>query len=144
MTRGEAWFSHATTALVSVTGIVYGWMRYFAKPADEFALVNHPWQGDVQALHILFAPLIVFACGLVWRDHVWGRFRSGYPGRRKGGLTLMAIFFPMVASGYLLQTTTNESLMNVWIGVHVSTSVLWIVVYLAHQLTPRCESGDAR
>lgn len=145
MTRSEAWFAHATTVAVGGTGVVYGWMRYFVQPADEFAVVNHPWQGQVQALHILFAPLLVFACALIWRNHVWTRFRSGYRVRRKGGLTLLAIFFPMVLSGYLLQTSTDEVLREVWIVLHVATSCAWILVYVAHQLSPRRRRlADAR
>jgi len=137
MTRAEAWFSHVTTVLVGGTGLVYGWMRYLAEPADEFAVVNHPWQPDLQAAHILFAPLVLFAIGLVWRNHVWARFRSGFAQRRKSGLVLLAIFFPMVASGYLLQVTSAEPWRDAWIVLHVATSVLWIAVYTAHQLAPR-------
>lgn len=140
MTRAEAWFSHLATAAVGGTGLVYGWMRYFAEPTDEFALVGHPWQPALQACHVVFAPLLVFACGLLWRTHVWGRFRSGQVERRKGGLTLMALFFPMVASGYLLQVSAEEPWRTLWIWTHGTTSVLWIVVYVAHQLTPRRET----
>ncbi len=137
MTRAEAWFSHVATVLVGGTGLVYGWMRYFAAPIDEFAVANHPWQPTTQHLHLLFAPLVVFACGLVWRDHIWVRFRSGFPVRRRTGLTLFAIFFPMVASGYLLQVAIEEAWRTAWIVVHVATSCLWILVYLGHQLLPR-------
>jgi len=137
VTRGEAWFSHGTTALVGGTGVIYGWMRYLAEPTDEFALVNHPRQPDLQGLHILFAPWLVFAVALLWRNHIWGRVRSGFRPRRKGGLSLLAIFFPMVASGYLLQTTADQAWLRAWVVVHVATSCLWILTYVAHQLSPR-------
>ena len=38
MTRGEAWFTHASSVLVGGTGLVFGWMLYFAEPTDEFAI----------------------------------------------------------------------------------------------------------
>ncbi len=85
MSRGEAWLQHVANVLVGGTGLVYGWMRYFASPFDEFARVNHPWQPDLQGLHVVTAPLLVFASGLIWRDHVWKRVRSGFRPRRRLG-----------------------------------------------------------
>ena len=137
MTKAEAWFSHAATILVGGTGVVYGWMRYFAEPADEFAVVNHPLEPTTLHLHILFAPLVIFACGLVWREHVWQRLVGGSPGRRKTGLLLLGVFAPMAVTGYLIQVSTSELWRDVWIYVHVATSILWIVGYGVHQLTPR-------
>jgi len=134
VTKAEAWFSHAATVLVGGTGVVYGWMRYFAEPVDEFAVVNHPWEPTTLHLHILFAPLVIFACGLVWRSHVWKRVVSGFRSRRKTGLVLFAVFVPMAVTGYLIQTTTSLWLSNVWIWVHVGASILWIVGYVVHQL----------
>ena len=63
MTRAEAWLQHLANVLVGGTGLVYGWMRYFAEPADEFSVVNHPWQPDLHSLHVITAPLLVFASG---------------------------------------------------------------------------------
>ncbi|HED64861.1 MAG TPA: hypothetical protein ENJ09_04810 [Planctomycetes bacterium] len=137
MTRGQSRCIHAATALVGVSGLVYGWMRYFAVPEDEFAVVNHPWQPALQASHILFAPLLVFAVGLVWRDHIWARISFGSPARRRGGLVLTSLVFPMIASGYLLQTATSEAWRTTWIWVHGVTGCLWLVVYLIHQATPK-------
>lgn len=144
MTRSEAWLVHASCALVGVTGVIYGWMRYFAEPADEFAVVNHPAQPLLQHLHVLVAPLLVFACGLVWRDHVWARIRSSFPLRRPTGLLLAALFAPMAASGYGLQVAVDDVWRRVWIVVHVATSVLWIGGYLVHQLSPRGTRPGAR
>ena len=144
MTKGEAWLSHAATLAVGGTGIVYGWMRYFATPADPFAVVNHPWQPFVQHAHVVAAPLLVFALGLVWREHVWQRVRSGFKARRRTGTLLCALVFPMIASGYLLQVAEGETARDVWICVHVATSVLWVLGYPAHQLAPRRRRAAAR
>ena len=141
MTRSEAWFAHASALLVGGTGVVYGWMRYFAEPADEFAVVNHPWQPQVHNLHVLTAPLIVFAVGVVWRAHVWARVRSGFRPRRPTGLALALSFVPMSASGYLLQTASDEDWRTAWIVVHVATSLLWCVGYTVHLVSRR---GPAR
>jgi hypothetical protein len=137
MTRGEAWFQHSANILVGGTGLVYAWMRYLAEPSDEFAIVNHPWQPDVQHLHVLTAPLLVFASGLIWREHVWRRVRAGYEPRRKLGLALFALLVPMIASGYLLQVATSDGWRAGWAWTHLATSLAWLLAYVAHQLAPR-------
>jgi hypothetical protein len=137
VTRAETWLQHVSNLLVGGTGVVYGWMRYAVEPEDEFALVNHPWQPDAQHLHVLVAPLLVFAVGLIWSRHVWTRIRAGFRPRRPTGLVLAASLVPMIASGYLLQTAVEEAWRTAWIVVHVAASGLWIAGYLVHQLSPR-------
>ncbi len=137
MTRVELWLLHAATALVGGTGLVYAWMLYVLKPADPDAVVHHPWQPHVQHLHVLAAPLLVFAAGLIWRRHVWGGWRSGQPARRRSGVALALTLLPMVASGYLLQTAVDDAWRKGWVAVHLAASALWLAGYLAHQLTPR-------
>ena len=140
MTKNEARFLHASTILVGVTGIVYGWMRYFVEPDPEsFSVVGHPWQPEFQAAHILLAPLLLFACGIVWRTHVWSRVRSGFQARRPTGLVLVISLGPMVISGYAIQVTVEELWRDIWIGVHIVTSVLWILGYGIHQISKRAK-----
>ena len=141
MTRGEAWFTHASSVLVGGTGLVFGWMLYFAAPTDEFAIVNHPWQPEVHALHILFAPLLVFACGLFWREHVWKRVKKGFPSRRKSGLVLFALFGLMVISGYFIQTAVDEGWRLAWVWTHGVSSSIWLLGYVIHQFAPRKKSA---
>ena len=143
MTRGQAWAIHVSNALVGGTGLVYGWMRYFAEPSDEFAIVNHPWQPELQHAHVLVAPLLVWSVGLIWSAHVWKRWRSGYAVHRKSGIALGLLLFPMIASGYALQVSEEEAWRQAWIAVHVATSVLWLLFAVAHPLL-RKPSADAR
>lgn len=139
MTRAEAWTLHVSNTLVGVTGAVYAWMRYFATPTDEFAVVNHPWQPTFQHLHVLTAPMLVFAAGLIFHRHVFARIRSGFRARRPTGLLLALLLLPMIASGYLLQTSSGDPWRSIWIGVHLVTSVLWIVGTAIHLLSPRAQ-----
>ena len=136
MSRATAWTSHVGAALVAATGIVYGWMRYFAEPADEFAVMNHPWQPEALASHVVLAPLVVFACGMLWPTHVVGRLRGGRPSRRRTGLVLAVLLGPMIFSGYLLQVSVEESWRATWMWTHLVTSVLWTVLYIVHQFLP--------
>jgi hypothetical protein len=141
MSRAELWLLHAATALVGGTGLVYAWMLYLLKPADPFSVVHHAWQPAVQHLHVLAAPLLVFAAGLIWRRHVWAGWRSGIRARRRSGVAVALTLFPMIASGYLLQTAVDDAWRKAWVAVHLAASALWIAGYLAHQLTPRPANG---
>jgi hypothetical protein len=137
MTRAESRLLSIANALVIGTGLVYAWMAYFATSTDPDALVNHPLQPDVQHAHVLTAPLLVFALGLVWRLHVWARVRSGYRDKRFSGVTLFALAGPMAASGYLLQTAADPTWRTVWTWIHVCTSVAWTVAFLVHRVGSR-------
>jgi len=133
VTRGQAFFVHLANLAVSGTGLVYAWMRYLAEPADEWAVVNHPWQPHLQHLHVLFAPLLVFAMGVIWSAHVVGKLRNG-PTNRAAGVGLTAIFLPMAASGYLLQISVDPGWRRTWMWVHVVASSLWVVAFGFHQV----------
>src|SRR4029077_16288973 len=104
---------------------------------DPYSVLHHPWQPDVQHLHVLVAPLLVFAAGLIWRRHVWGRWRSGARGRRRSGVAIALTLFPMVASGYFLQTAVDDRWRKAWVVVHLASSGLWLAGYLVHQLSLR-------
>lgn len=131
MSRFEAWAIHLSTLLVGGTGLVYAWLRYVATPADPYA-VAHPLQPAAQHLHLLAAPLLVFAAGLIWREHVWAHFQRGVRARRRSGLGLLLTLVPMVASGYLLQAAVEPAWRSVWVGVHLGASGLWLAAYLGH------------
>jgi hypothetical protein len=137
VTRGEAWCLHVSSALVGGTGLVYGWMRYFAESDDPFSLVNHPAEPLLRSLHIVLAPALVFACALVWNGHVWPRFRSLFRPRRRTGLLMAAALGPMIASGYLLQVSVEEVWRTTWLVVHLVTSLVWLPLYLGHQFLRR-------
>lgn len=132
MTRPQAWTLHVAALLVGASGLVYGWMRYLAEPADEFALVNHPWQPAVQALHVLAAPLLVFATALVWSEHVWKRVQARYPRRRPTGLALFALFFPMALSGGWVQVAEGELARTAALWTHALAGTLWCAAYAVH------------
>jgi hypothetical protein len=138
LSRLEAWFLHVSTWLVGGTGLVYAWMVYLMRPSDPYALVNHPWQPHVQHLHILTAPFLVFASGLIWRRHVWAGWKRGGRDRQRSGVSLALTLIPMVVSGYLIQTAVEDSWRHVWVNIHLVASALWLLGYLIHQVLPLC------
>jgi hypothetical protein len=134
MSRFESWMMHLANLLVGGTGLVYAWMLYFVHPTDPYAVINHPWQPQVQHLHILVAPLLVFVVGLVWQRHVWSHWSRGVSKGRRTGLSMALTLVPMVVSGYLIQTAVDADWRKAWVVVHLIASGLWVAGYLVHQV----------
>jgi len=134
MSRTERWLLNVANLLVAGTGIVYAGMKYMMESANEWAVVNHPWQPHVQHLHVIAAPLLVFAGGLIWKHHVLARLRDNGSNGRLSGLGLALQFVPMVMSGYLIQISVSETWRSVWVGIHLVSSGLWIVTAAAHRI----------
>lgn len=137
MTQFDRWIIATANLLTGGTGLLYAVMRYLLKPADEFAIVNHPWQPHVQHLHILAAPLLVIAFGQLWHHHAWLSLRAGAQHGRRSGITMLATGLPMIFTGYLIQTATHETWRTIWIIIHVTTSLIWLTGYIAHLFTHR-------
>ena len=131
MSRTEIVLLHLANALVVATGVIYAVMRYLLEPTNEWAVVNHPWQPHIQHFHVLVAPALVFAVGLIWSTHVLSKLRNGRKGR-VSGLSLLVGFAPMVVSGYAIQVAVGEGWRLAWVVVHLITSALWIVAFLLH------------
>jgi hypothetical protein len=133
MSRLQVVFVHLANLAVCGIGLVYALMRYLVKPPDEWAVVNHPWQPHIQHLHVLTAPVLIFALGLIWNAHVIGKLKNGSE-NRVVGIVLTTLFLPMAASGYLLQTAVAAGWRETWMWTHVVSSLLWILVFVAHQV----------
>jgi hypothetical protein len=141
MNRLAARFLHLATFLVGGSGLVYGWMRYLLEPEDDLALVNHPLEPLLQRLHLLSAPLLVFACAAIWNDHVWKRVRTGHRPRRPTGLVLFALFFPMVLSGAWVQVAEGGLARDLALWTHAGSGAAWCTAYAVH-LVSRKERAD--
>src|SRR5262249_26684079 len=77
MKRWEAWVNHIGWSLTALSGIVYGYLKYFAASADPDSRLARPWQPEVLALHVLAAPIAVFGFGLLFRRHALTRMTAG-------------------------------------------------------------------
>jgi len=122
--RAERRLLDIANLLVGGTGLVYAVMKYLMEAADEWAVVNHPWQPHIQHLHILAAPLLVFVAGAFWKHHVLEKMRGNGSNGRATGLALAIQLAPMVLSGYLIQVSVAENWRLAWIWVHVITGGL--------------------
>jgi hypothetical protein len=133
MSRFESLLLQASTWLSTLTGVLFLGMKYFMKNDDPFSILGHPWQPHMLAAHLLVGPVLVFALGLIARDHVVGRFLNGHRqgGRRTGASTILAAA-PMIRSGYVLQVATSEPLRQAVMVLHLASGLLFFVLFLAH------------
>lgn len=144
MKTSHARFLHASTLAIGGTGLVWAWMRFLydagPEPEDLELLLewtgSHPAEPLVRTLHLVAAPLSVFAVGLIWAGHVAPRLLKPWA-RRMTGLTLALLMGPMVLSGVLLQTAASPESRDIWLWVHLASSGVWLLGYLVHQLRPR-------
>lgn len=133
MTRFERWAVWSTSVATFVTGVIYLWMKYLLVSDDPLAVVNHPWQPAVLKLHILVAPLLVFSIGLVTLRHVWRHLRSKTREGRRSGLLTVVVLGPMIVSGYLIQTMTEEGWLRTMAIAHIGLGLAYGLGLLAHQ-----------
>lgn len=140
MSRFQAWLLHLSVGAITLTGGVYAWMRYAMETDDPFAVANHPWQPHALHLHVLAAPVVVFALGLVFTAHIWPKYELRVKARRWSGMGALWTIAPMVISGYLLQVLTNETALLAMKVTHWASSAVFVLAYVAHQLL-RARSG---
>jgi hypothetical protein len=135
MKRWEAWINHLGWGLVALSGIVYGWLKYFAASPDPDSRLAHPWQPTVLAVHVLAAPVAVFGFGVLFRRHIVARWTSGEPGRRRTGTTMTLLAIPVILSGYFVQVLTGDAARR-WTGyIHAALGLVYAIGYALHPLS---------
>ncbi len=133
MSRFERWFVWITTGGTLATGLVYWWMKDILEPADPWAVINHPLQPWVLKGHILIAPLLVFAVGLIASRHIWRHYRLGVRKGRRSGLLAASTFGLMVLSGYLIQVLTAETVVRLLGWTHLTLGVVFSAGVAVHR-----------
>ena len=138
MTPLERFMLSLSTAIVGLSGLVHAVMKYLMTPVDPYAVVNHPLQPWVLDTHVLAAPLMIFAVGLIAQDHILAQLRMRQNGTgRLSGLLALWCLLPMLSTGYLIQVTTNESLRFGFVIIHMSTGGLYLILFAAHLIISR-------
>jgi hypothetical protein len=134
MTRLESWLLHVLASMVASSGAAYFWMKHLVASDDPFAVVHHPLEGPALKLHILASPLLVLALGSVLRSHVLGKLELGARSNRLSGIAALVAVIPMIASGYLLQTLSSPGGLRAALVVHLGTSAIFALAYVAHAI----------
>ena len=136
----SSWEKHLmwwSTAAVALTGFVYAWMKYLLQPADEWAIVNHPLQPVILKLHILVAPVLVFAIGLIASRHILAHLRTRTRTGRRSGTSAALIVVPMILSGYLIQAITHNGFLTALGYLHLAAGTVYAAAAVAHAVAAR-------
>ena len=138
MSRAQVLLLQLSLLSMTVTGLVFAWMKYFMKPRDEFAVVNHPWQPQMMTAHVLIGPVAVFAIGWVFGNHIWPAFVNRAP-NRASGIVSMFFIVPMTLSGYLMQVSVEDATRKAFAVTHWISVAVFVVAYAVHlvRLSPR-------
>ena len=97
MTTFQRQFVYISTIAAFISGVLYIGLRTFAEPEDPWAIVNHPLEPWALKAHILTAPIMLFAVGLITAQHIIRSLRSSLPNGRQSGL-LQTVISPLVTS----------------------------------------------
>jgi hypothetical protein len=133
MTTLERWSLHISALFTGATGLLYGWLRYYSQHPGEFGVEAHPLQATLQHFHVLGAPLLVFALGMLVRGHVLPMWRNRMHSGRVSGTLLALILTPMVLSGYAIQVAMEPRWRLGFAWLHGVTSLLFLAGYGVHQ-----------
>lgn len=137
MTRFERWTVWVGIAAVVGSGVAYGILRYLLASTDAWGVTSHPLEPVALRLHVLSAPLLVFALGLIALRHILDHLRQGVRQGRRSGLASVASVTPMIGSGYALQVVTDERWLVALAWVHGVTSTVFAVGAVAHVVAMR-------
>lgn len=125
---------NALTLVVAASGLAYVWMKYGLTSDDPFALVNHPWQPWMLAVHVFTAPWLLVVFGIVLNSHVLRKIGNGTTGNRPSGWLSLVTFAGMTVSGYGLQVATAALLRQTMLVLHLASSAVFLVAYSVHLL----------
>lgn len=144
MSRAQRLLLSIATLVVALTGILYAAFKYLGEDlarrfpslfpaADEaFSAIHHPLEPWSLDLHLLAAPALVFAFGWIFKDHILAKLAMVGGPVRRSGIVGLALFVPMVLSGYLLQVVTREGFHVPLVVLHLGSGALFAVTYLVH------------
>ena len=132
MTGFERWSIGVTSAVVTVSGTLYLWVKYFLTPMDPFSVINHPLQPVLLQLHLLSGPPLVLLFGMILQSHILKKNRSGHRPNRRTGLVALWMFGVMTMSGYGLQVLTVPASITAVVWLHIGSGIAFVLSYMAH------------
>jgi hypothetical protein len=137
VSRFERWNLWITSAVTAVSGFGFLWTKYLLSSSDPWAVVNHPLEPWFLRVHVVAAPLFVFAVGLITTRHIWCHLRGRVPSGRWSGIAVLALLAPMVLSGYLVQVVTGTWWLRALAWLHIGLGTLFVAGLMIHRLAVR-------
>ncbi len=132
MSNFERWIVWASAAATALTGLAFFWAKYLIEPAEPWAVVNHPLEPWFLKTHIVFAPVFVFAVGLIVARHIVPHIKQKIVRGRRSGLVMVWTVLPMAVSGYLIQVVASPGWITGLVVLHVGTGVLFVAGLAGH------------
>lgn len=137
MTTSQKWLLWLSSGLTGATGLVYWWMKNLMRPLDEFAVINHPLQPWMLKAHIIAAPVMVFAVGLIAAGHIWKQYKRPVSSGRISGLVSMGVLGPLIMTGYVIQVVTHVGWLEALAWAHLGAGALYLLSLFAHHRAVR-------
>ena len=134
MNRFEKWMLWTSFALTAITGVGLLWTKYFMHTTDPWAVINHPLQPWLLKAHIVAAPALIFALGLISAKHIWQHFKARIPVGRKTGIVTVLMAGMMILTGYLVQIVTQVVSLKVLAISHIALGFVFLAGFVAHQM----------
>jgi hypothetical protein len=144
MSRFEKWNVWIASVLVTATGLGLLWTKYLMRAQDPWSVINHPLQPWFLKAHIITAPLLVFAIGLIATRHIWPHFRAGIRRGRTSGILAAFFALPMILTGYLIQVVTHAAWLRALAMSHIALGLVFAVGLTVHQVVARARRSVRR
>jgi len=128
----ERWIVWTSAAATALTGLAFFWAKYLIEAAEPWAVVNHPLEVWFLKTHIVFAPVFVFAVGLIATRHIVPHLKEKVRRGRRSGLVMVWTLLPMAVSGYLVQVVAPPGWVRGLVVLHVVTGVLFVAGLAGH------------
>ncbi|MBT8461652.1 MAG: hypothetical protein KJO44_03945 [Gemmatimonadetes bacterium] len=142
MTRFERWTVWSSAIATGLTGLGFMWAKYFVPPPDQWSVVNHPLEPWFLKLHIVVAPVFVFAVGLVATRHIIPHLKKREPSGRRSGLIMVWMLLPMALTGYLVQVVSSPRWLVPLAIVHIVTGCAFLVGIAGHRVRSNTRPSD--
>jgi hypothetical protein len=135
MTRLERVLLHGGTVATGVSGLAYAAFKHLMVNDDPFSAVNHPLQPWALKAHVLAAPVVLFAIGMIFKEHVLVKMRNGtgpLRSSRRSGLATLWLLAPLFLSGYLLQVIASGPPRDLTAWLHLAAGIVFLAFYAVH------------
>lgn len=124
-------FVHLTSYLTIGHGILYYVIKNFMTNETQYGIRPNEYQGLIQSVHIILSPILIFALGLLWKNHILKFFRKKSI-KLYSGIILTTTLITISFSGYLIQIIYNIKGKEIATYIHLIFSALYIGSYLYH------------
>ena len=144
MNRFEKWSVWIASVLVAATGVGLLWTRYLMRARDPWSVINHPLEPWFLKAHIITAPLLIFAIGLIATRHIWPHFKAGIRRGRRSGILTGLLTLPMILTGYLIQVVTHAAWLRALAMSHIVLGLVFASGLAVHQVVTHVRGRPRR